>query len=177
MRTRLRPCHGHPHLPGSILNKNAIIRKIIATLAAELEGYTRSARAAFADATDEQSKAENKYDTRGLESSYLARGQSRQALEVMQAMQQYESLAVRQFAPQEPINIGAVVELERQGERIFYFVGPGAGGTGIDCEGQAVLVITPQSPIGRQLVGRKRGERLRIQVGGASDSYRVSAVS
>ena len=176
-RTRLHPRTGHAHLPGSVLNKTAIIRKIIAALAAELEGYARSARAAHADATDEQSKAENKYDTRGLESSYLARGQSRQALEVMQAMQQYESLAVRQFAQHEPINIGAVVELERQGERILYFVGPGAGGTGIECEGQAVLVITPQSPIGRQLVGRKQGERLQIEVGGASDGCRVAAVS
>ena len=176
LRTQLHPCPGRPHPPRSILNKAAIIEKIIAALAAELEGYARSARAAHADATDEQSKAENKYDTRGLESSYLARGQSRQAAEVVQAMQQYQTLTVRTFAPQEPVHIGAVVELERKGERITYFVGPSAGGTEIDCEGRAVLVITPHSPMGQQLVGRKQGERLQIKVGGASDSYRVAAV-
>ena len=164
------------HAP-PILKKDAIIEKIIAALAAELAGYARSARAAHADATDEQSKAENKYDTRGLESSYLARGQSRQAAEVAQAMQQYELLTVREFAPQEPIHIGAVVELERKGERTFYFVGPSAGGTEITCDGRAVLVISPHSPMGQQLVGRKRGERLQIKVGGASESYQVAAVS
>jgi hypothetical protein len=64
------------------VNKQFLIQKVLAALAAELSGYERSARAAHAEATDEQSKAENKYDTRGLEASYLARGQSRQAAEV-----------------------------------------------------------------------------------------------
>lgn len=42
----------------------------------------------------EQNKAENKYDTRALEAGYLARGQSHQAVEVMQAMQRYENAGV-----------------------------------------------------------------------------------
>ena len=50
------------------------------------------------EATDEQSKAENKYDTRGLEASYLARGQSRQARETEAALEQFAALA-RQPAP------------------------------------------------------------------------------
>ena len=158
-------------------NKNAIVEKIIAALAAELEGYARSARAAREYAADEQSKAENKYDTRGLESSYLANGQSRQAAEVLHAMEQYKSLTVREFAPEEPINIGAVVELERKGERIAYFLGPSAGGTEIESEGGAVMVVTPQSPIGRQLVGRKRGERLQNQFGATADCYVIVAVA
>ena len=163
------------------MNKRAIIGKIIAALAAELEGYARSARAAHDVATDEQSKAENKYDTRGLEASYLAHGQSRQATEIMQAMQQYETLPLREFAPDEAIHIGALVELElgfgKKGGRATYFIGPCAGGTEIHSEGRDALVITPHSPMGRQLVGLKRGERLQIQVSGKSDSYRVASVS
>lgn len=160
-----------------MLNKTAIIGKIIAALREELEGYARSAKAAREYAADDQSKAENKYDTRGLESSYLANGQSRQAAEVMQAMQQYESLVVRDFAPEESIHIGALVDLERKGERLVYFLGPSAGGTEMESEGRAVLVITPQSPIGRQLIGRKRGERLQIQFGGSVESYTIAAVA
>ena len=159
------------------MNKQAIVEKIIATLVAELERYARSARSAHAEATDEQSKAENKYDTRGLEASYLARGQSRQAAEVAQAIEQYQSLTLRQFAADDPIDTGAVVELERQGERTVYFVGPRAGGVTIDYEGQEVMVITPHSPMGRQLVGHRQGERMQIKIGGSSDSCRVMAVS
>ena len=161
-----------------VVNKKAIVEKIIAALAAELERYARSARSAHAEATDEQSKAENKYDTRGLEASYLARGQSRQAADVIQAIEQYESLSLRQFAAGDLIDIGSVVELEgKGGERTIYFVGPRAGGVTIEYEGQAVLVITPHSPIGQQLVGQSQGASLQIRIGGTSDSCRVVAVT
>ena len=59
------------------MNKRALIKKIVARLTDELEVYFRAAHASRAEATHEQSKAENKYDTRGLEASYLAHGQSR----------------------------------------------------------------------------------------------------
>ncbi len=159
------------------MKKDAIIAKIIEALTGELEGYAQSARAAHADATSEQSKAENKYDTRGLESSYLARGQSRQAAEVMHAMQQFGALVVREFSGGEPIHVGALVEMERKGERLTCFVGPGAGGTEVACEGREVLVITPNSPMGQQLIGRKQGERVEIGTGRASVSYRVVSVA
>jgi transcription elongation GreA/GreB family factor len=168
--TNRRPAH-HPGL-----EKHDIIAKIIASLEIELEGYTRAARAAHAEATDEQCKAENKYDTRGLEASYLAQGQSRQADDIRQALQEYESMVPRQFTPREPIEQGAVVILERLEERSVYFVGPRAGGTEIEYEGQTVVVITPHSPMGQQLVGRKQGERVLLNIGGTRESIRVAAV-
>ena len=65
------------------MNKSALIKKIVEHLSAELALYHKAARATHAEATHEQSKPENKYDTRGLEASYLARGQSRQAAEIL----------------------------------------------------------------------------------------------
>ena len=163
------------------MNKTAIIGKIIAALSEELKGYERSARAAHDVATDKESKAENKYDTRGLEASYLAHGQSRQAIEVMQAMQQYEKLPLREFAPDETIHIGALVEVEfgsgKKCARTIYFIGPCAGGTEIQSEGRDMLVLTPHSPLGRQLIGLRRGARLQLQVSGKGESYRVVSIS
>ncbi len=159
------------------LDKRAIVEKIIAALAAELAGYERSARAAHAEATDEQSKAENKYDTRGLEASYLAQGQSRQAAEIVQAMQQYESLPVAPLKADEPIKVGALVELTRGSERTVYFIGPRAGGTEVECDGETVLVVSPQSPIGLQIVGKCMGEHLLIKLGRNSDTCQITAVS
>jgi hypothetical protein len=130
------------------VNKQALVKKIIAQLEEELDLYFRAARAAHAEATHEQSKAENKYDTRGLEASYLARGQSRHAAELGQAIKQFAALPVRQFTSKEPIDVGAVVELEMKSERTWYFVGPCAGGTEVLHEKKSVLVITPKSPLG-----------------------------
>ena len=69
------------------MNKRTLIEKIIAKLAEEVASYARSAKASQAEATDEQSQPENKYDTRGLEAAYLAHGQSRQELRTAQAEQ------------------------------------------------------------------------------------------
>jgi hypothetical protein len=147
------------------VKKAALVQKIIAQLAAELEGYAQSARSAHAEATDEQSKAENKYDTRGLEASYLARGQSRQAAETAEALEQFAALPLRDFGPADPIDLGALVELETVSGCAFYFLGPRAGGTEVVHGRRAILVITPHSPLGRQLIGRKQGDRWDTQRG------------
>lgn len=157
-------------------NKKALIRKIIARLVGELETYMRAAQASHAEATHEQSRAENKYDTRGLEAAYLARGQSRQAAEIETAITEFEKLNPKTFAPSDPIDVGALVALENRSEKSYYFLGPRAGGTEVKHEKKEILVITPQSPLGEQLLGKKEGDRLMLTLGGTKDSYRVISV-
>ena len=159
------------------MNKPDLIKKIVAQLAGGLELYYHAARAARDEATHEQNKAENKYDTRGLEASYLARGQSRQAAETEKDIQQFESLAVRPFEPKEPIALGALVELESKDGRSFYFIGPRAGGTEVVHDEKEVLVITAQSPLGQQLLGKKQGDRFPFPAAAKGNNYRVVRVS
>jgi len=159
------------------MNKRALIKKIIADLEGKLALYAKAARTARDEATDDESKAEDKYDTRGLEASYLARGQSMHAAETEQALEQFQRLAVRAFKPKEPIDVGALVEMEGKDGRTFYFIGPCAGGTEIVHEKKELLVITPQSPLGQQLAGKKQGDRLKIKIGRLPDDYRVVSVS
>jgi len=158
------------------VNKRAIIKKITARLAGELELYHRAAQFARAEATHEQNKAEHKYDTRGLEASYLAHGQSKQAAELEAAIAEFEKLNARPFAAGEAIGIGALVELEHGGEKSFYFLGPRAGGTEVIHDRKEILVITPQSPLGEQLAGKKAGENLQLKFGGEMRSARLLSV-
>jgi len=159
------------------MNKRTLIRKIVARLTEELQVYFRAANASRAEATHEQSKAEGKYDTRGLEASYLARGQSRQAAEIESAIAEFEKLAVRKFGDGEAIGHGALVELEHGGENSFYFLGPRAGGTEVVHEKREILVITPQSPLGEQLMGRKQGDRPQLNLGGAKQTAKILSVA
>lgn len=147
------------------VNKSEVLSLIIAKLTADAELYLRAARAAQFEATDEQSKAENKYDTRGLEASYLARGQSRQMAEAEQALQLFRRLAGVTFAAETPIDLGALVNLKGRRGSDFYFVGPSMGGTEVTCDGEEVTVVTPQSPLGQQLVGRKSGDKVKMPSG------------
>ena len=159
------------------VNKNSVIKKILAQLASEVEQFRKAADAARAEATHEQSRADNKYDTRGLEASYLARGQSMQAAEVELAIEQFSQLSSRAFGATDPIDLGALVELEGRTEKALYFVGPRAGGTEVVHDKREILVITSQSPLGKQLVGKKQGDKLQIEIGGRRDSYKVLSVA
>ena len=141
-------------------------------LDAELAAYAKSARAAHEEATHEQSKAENKYDTRGLEASYLAKGQGNLAMETLKAREEFAALKPRDFGKGVPIDIGALVDLEGPEELSTYFIGPRAGGTEIIGKRKTILVITPQSPLGSQLIGRKQGDTLEIPIGRTRSKYR-----
>jgi transcription elongation GreA/GreB family factor len=158
------------------MNKRALIKKIVARLTEELQVYFRAANASRAEATHEQNKAEDKYDTRGLEASYLARGQSRQAAEIESAIAEFEELAARQLADGEAVASGALVELETGGEHSFYFIGPRAGGTEVVHDKKEILVITPQSPLGEQLLGRKQGDQPQLNLGGTKQTARIVSV-
>jgi hypothetical protein len=158
------------------LNKSILVKQIIARLAENLGLLQKAAQAAHAEATHESSKAENKYDTRGLEAAYLAGGQARQAKEIQDAIGMYESLAVRQFSTAEPIALTAVVEVETDGALSTYFIGPKAGGLEIEHAGREILVITPQSPLGKSLMGRKSGERWVADLNGSKVKSHIISV-
>jgi hypothetical protein len=153
--------------------KQAFHALIVARLQSELDMLTRAAMATHAEATDEENKAEDKYDTRGLEASYLAHGQSKAAEETALALSQFQALTLRDFAAHEPISLGALVSLD-DGSR--YFVGPRAGGTEIEADGVTVLVITPQSPLGHELVGKRQGDQVTLTLGGKRSQLRITSV-
>lgn len=158
------------------MNKRKLIDAVIARLGEELQVYLNAASASRAEATHESSKAENKYDTRGLEASYLARGQSHQIVELETAIIEFQKLAARNFADHEAIDVGAFVELQQGRERSLYLVGPRAGGTEVQFDNAEVIVITPQSPLGAELVGKQQGDVLKLSRPGSQDKYRVVSV-
>ena len=158
------------------VNKTALLQQLKEHLAARMDAFERSARATHEEATHEQNKAENKYDTRALEASYLAQGQTRQALEVIEALEELERFSCRDFLPADPIAPGALVELEGVDGNAWYFLVPFAGGTELAMGGVEVLVLNPNSPLGQALNGRKGNEKIRLQLGRQSLAYRVKSV-
>ena len=159
------------------MNKRTLIQKIVAELTKELGVYFRAAMNSRAEATHESSKADNKYDTRGLEASYLARGQSKQAAELEAAIAEFEKLEARKFAAGEAIAIGALVELQFDGETSFYFLGPRAGGTEVVQDKREILVITPQSPLGAQLMDKKQGDKPVLEIAGRKQKAQILSVA
>lgn len=145
--------------------KQALVRKIIQALEAELERFAKAARASHAEATDPQSKAEHKYDTRGLEAAYLAGGQARKVAELEETIAQFQKLKLIEFTPETPIDYGALVQIEMRGGTTWYFIGPKAGGLEIVHDKEEITVITPQSPLGEQIFEKKQGDKFKFGSG------------
>ena len=159
------------------MKKGQLIKQIIASLSESLGLLEKAARASHAEATHESSKAESKYDTRGLEAAYLAGGQARQAKGILDSIELYGTLATRNFTPDEPIDLTALVELDADGTRSIYFLGPRNGGLEIEHQRKEITVITPQSPLGQNLMGKKAGQRWTAKLGGSIAKYHIVSVS
>jgi transcription elongation GreA/GreB family factor len=144
------------------VDKVALLHAIIAQLEAELALQTEAAHASHDEATDEESRAEDKYDMRSQSAAYLAAGQSKLATEIAAAIAAYRLLSPCVVPPNEPIAVGAVVTLAARGRGTRWFLGPLRGGMEVVVNGVAVTVITAVSPVGRQLVGRRVGDHVLL---------------
>ena len=147
------------------MDKRAIVSLIVEYLSAELDTVAGASREAREAATHEDNRAEDKYDTRATESSYLADGQARHAAELREAIELYRALVIRDLGPDEPIALATLFELKQRAASDLYFVGPRNGGIIVQAEGSEIMVITPQSPLGRSVLGRRLGDRVILEGG------------
>ena len=148
------------------MHKQALLEKIVTTLTADLAVLTEAARAAHAAATHEECLPDNKYDTTGLEASYIAQGQANRAQEIRQALEHYRNLTLRVFDHTTPIRLTAVVTIEADdGSCRQLFLGPDAGGLKLTVVGAEIVVITPGSPLGRALLRKVCGDQIHIGSG------------
>ena len=109
-----------------------------------------------------------------LESSYIAQGQANRAQELQQALDLYSKLTLRQFRDTDQVYLTALVVLESDGgNHRTLFLGPAAGGLKVDFNNNEVVVITPDSPLGRDLLGKEVGDVIEIKVEGALIEYEL----
>jgi len=135
---------------------------ILAKLHADLGQQTAAAHLARDEAISEESRAENKYDTHSQEAAYLAEGQAKLAQEIADNIAMYTTLPLPDFPAGAAIAAGAVVGLAAGRATTWYLIGPRAGGLQIAAGDREILVITPQSPLGRELLGKRAGETVRL---------------
>jgi hypothetical protein len=140
------------------MNKAAILRAITDALRDEFDALRSTSKKTRAAGNDAESKAEGKYDTRSTEDNYLADGLARQAHAVAQAGAAYENFVPPVFGPDTLIDLGALVHLALPDEAHWYFLGPAGGGIEVIIDGMPITVLTPESPLGRQLIGLKTGD-------------------
>jgi transcription elongation GreA/GreB family factor len=155
------------------IDKAALVAGLASHLAAALATAQRAHAAAIEGSTHAEARAENSKDTRGLEQSYLARGQAVRVGELEAAVAEVARFAPRVFAPTAAIALGAVVTLDEGGETSQIFLAPHGGGAMLG----EVQVVTPASPLGRALLGKRAGDDVDVALPGRTRSLTVDAVA
>ena len=159
------------------MNKTAVYRLMLEKLEIDLDVLQRAAQTAYEAATHEENVAENKYDTLGLEASYLATGQARRVEEIRQALKSCQAMALGAFNAALGIQVGDLIHLEAEnGGEQWLFLAPDAAGLKLGLDAQAVTVITARSPLGAALQGKQQEDDVLINVGTVAQRFTVCEV-
>jgi transcription elongation GreA/GreB family factor len=150
------------------------VAELIAALATPLEAARQAHEVTAEGATHAEARAENSKDTRGLEQSYLARGHAQRVAELEVGLAQVSVLVVRAFKRGDPIALGALVQLDEDGESQQVLVAPHGGGTMLT---GGVQVVTPSSPFGRALLGKCAGDDLEVQLPGRVRAFTITSIA
>ena len=150
----------------STMDKSTLFDALRAQLARELQAVKAAADAAREGATHEEAKPENEYDTRALEQSYLAGAQTARAEALAAALTSLDLFQPPALSEDDPVRVGAAVIVDDGEQSRHYLLCEVGGGTKLDVEGTRWWVLTPSSPLGRALIGRRVGDSVTRQVRG-----------
>ncbi len=154
-------------------DKKKIIQAIIEQLSTELVSLKQAALATYKAATNEESKPENEYDTRGLEASYLAGAQAERVAEVEELIYHLKELNVINYTQEDKISSTAIVLL-RLNKKIFTAILlPKGGGVTVNYQGVPLQIVTPNSPLGEALRGLEVGDLAIVEIGSVTKEYEV----
>jgi transcription elongation GreA/GreB family factor len=156
-----------------IADKAALKQELIAALTAAIE-IARAAHASAIDgATNAEARPENSKDTRGLEQSYLARGQAQRIAELEAGIAAVTALVLRTFTAADAIALSALVTVDEDGVERRFFLAPHGGGAELAA---GVHVVTPASPLGRALVGKHIDDDVEVRLAERSRAFVIIAV-
>jgi transcription elongation GreA/GreB family factor len=170
-----------PSLNLDRMDKRYLVDQLIERLRGSAQVALHASEAAAVEARDGATPAEKREDARtALEFGSLARAQSKRAQRAIGEVDALTTFRPEAWTRGRPIGVGAVVEVEDadSGEGRTFFLAPVGAGvslTGPDGDG-FLSVVTPASPIGRAVLGRKETDIVDVTVDGDVREWQITWV-
>jgi transcription elongation GreA/GreB family factor len=169
------------------IDKRFLIEQLAARLRQSDEVARRAGEEAREAARSLQTESEKKEDGRAaIEFGSLATGQSARARKVQEELAQLAAFwnrGVPSFSSKSVVALGAIVDVaveDERGEveRTFFMLPVGAGTELTGPGGDGFLsVITPASPVGRALMGRRAGDYVEVTLNRETREWKLTEVS
>lgn len=162
------------------MDKRFLVDQLADRLRASAEVARKAGQAAADEARHGATASEKREDARvALEYSSLARGQSQRADRARAELSALEAFHPQTFASNARIALGAVVEVEDEAQGRTFFLAP--VGAGVELTGPGgdgfLSVVTPLSPIGKAVLGKKIGDTVEVTVQGEDREWTITYVA
>lgn len=161
------------------MDKQFLVEQLAERLRASVVVARAAEKAAAEEARDGATAAEKRENARvSQEYSSLARGQGQRADKVLAELSVLASFRPTRLPAKAPIELGAIVEVEDEALGRTFFLAP--VGAGIELSGPGgdgfLSVVTPISPIGKAVLGRRLGESVEVMVQGEPREWTITFV-
>lgn len=161
------------------MNRKTAIDLIIRALEARFETARAAAQQAREAAINEESVAETKYDTFGLESSYLAHGQSQRVIECENDWLQFSRQVTIENDANDKVVLWSLIRLVPLNEALslrYFFISNIAGGLSLQYLYSSLVLISPETPVGKILLGQEEGECISLTLAGQTTEFEIDSI-
>ena len=161
------------------MDKKKLIAEFIKLIESDLALAIQAQKTTVEYATGEENKAENQYDTRGLEATYLARGQAERVADLRESLAFFKTTAVKAYTDESAIGNSALIEIvntENEKDMKTLLLMPKGGGLSLTFQGQAIQVVTATSPLGQAILGKYVGDDVVYTSGDKTWQYEIITV-
>jgi transcription elongation GreA/GreB family factor len=163
------------------MDKQALLEQLMTRLREQLRVSQRASKDAQQAARDVATAQEKVADAReSIEYGALATGHAKRLNQLGEELAALERVRLPPATRRAPVGIGSIVEIEdeeTQEGRTFFVLPVGAGQELTGPGGDGLLtVVTPQSPIGRAVVGRLQGDSIQVTTQGEPRDWNITFV-
>lgn len=163
--------------PRPLPSKEKVREALLVEMRAALAAMAKSARDAAEGATHEENRSEGDKDMRATEESYVARGKAMRTEELADELARAEVAPLRSFGEHDAIAPGALVRVLVDDAPRLFLVSMQGGGRTLKIDGQEITVVTPATPVGGVLVGKRVGDDFELAVRGAMREWVIDAIA
>ena len=161
------------------MDKKFMVEQLAARIRESAQVAMRERAAAAAEAREGASPDEKRADGRvALEFSNLARAQGRRADNALDDLALLDGFRPPPLPARAPVALGAIIEVEDGEEGRTIFLAPCGAGIELTMpDGDGFLtVVTPASPLGRAMMGRRIGDTVEVVVKGEPKEWTLTYV-
>lgn len=161
------------------MKKREIFEKILAALGELRDTAEKAREAAQKEANSHVGAMESRYDTFKEEAQYEAAAQEKRTVEYRNGMSLITALMLSSDfnQPSTVARVGTIVRVVNDSEeQKHYILSPSGGGVEVSHEGINYFTLTPESPLGKEIIGREIGDEIELKIRKATITYSIEEI-